>query len=285
MALEYQQNFPKDLPSTLPVYRFEPPPRFPDTSKHLSNVARQLGLDGTPEETSFSREWTTHYEGPYEISLHSLSWGLIYRHREKYHQQGDRLFEMSNEDAEAIARRFLERSGFIPLGETRLMRVNHLRTAGGGVDGSAGDETLLDAGVFYGRLIERVPVDGPGGHVLVNIDPEGEVVGARAVWRPVAQVAGVVEVRPPDHAYAAMEDIARQMQGDITVTKATFGYFEQGVMDHQEYLQPAYALVYMVRNEEVTHKSAAVIPASEKLFELLAGEKRFPTPPQEPRKP
>ena len=68
-----------------------------------------------------------------------------------------------------------------------------------------------------------------------------------------------------------MEAVAGRMHGDVTVTKATFGYFEQGVMDRQEYLQPAYALVYVVRNEEVMHKSAMVVPASEKLFELFEG--------------
>lgn len=285
MALDYLQRFPDQQPSTLPVYRLQQPLRFPEASKYLSDMARQLGLSGTVEETSFSRDWTTHYEGPYEISLHSLSWALVYRHREKYHKHGTSSFVMSDEEAETLTRGFLERSGLVPIDQTRLLHVSHLRTAGGDVSGGTGEETILDAGVVYGRLLEGLAVDGPGGQVLINIDPEGEVVGARAVWRPLADVAGEVDVRPPDHAYAAMEAVAGRMRGDVTVTKATFGYFEQGVMDQQEYLQPAYALVYVVRNEEVMHKSAMVVPASEKLFELFEGVKRFPTPPQEPRKP
>jgi hypothetical protein len=283
MALEYLQKFPDQLPSALPVYRLREPLRFPEASTYLSDLARQLGLDGKAEETSFSRDWTTHYEGPYELSLHALSWALVYRHREKYAKQGERPFAMSDEEAEAITRGFLERSGLVPIDQIRVLRVTHLRTAGGDVTGGAREELLLDAGVIHGRQLESVPVDGPGGNALVNVDPEGEVVGARVVWRPLADVAGEVEIRPPDHAYAAMEAVAGRMRGDVTVTKATFGYFEQGVMDRQEYLQPAYALIYVVQNQEVTHKSAMVVPGSEKLFELLEGSKRFPTPPQEPR--
>ena len=58
---------------------------------------------------------------------------------------------------------------------------------------------------------------------------------------------------------------------------AEFGYFEQGPLDGQTTLQPAYAFVYEVESD-FTHKSAEVVPAGEKSFGALKGKKRFPSP-------
>jgi hypothetical protein len=74
------------------------------------------------------------------------------------------------------------------------------------------------------------------------------------------------------------------VRGDVTVTKALFGYFEQGVHDRQEFLQPAYCLVYVVRDGEVAFKSAEVTAAARRSFEPLMGARRFPAPAQPPRK-
>ena len=45
-------------------------------------------------------------------------------------------------------------------------------------------ERLIDAGVIYRRRVDDIPVDGPGGYVMVNIDPGGEVIGLRSVLAP-----------------------------------------------------------------------------------------------------
>jgi hypothetical protein len=145
-------------------------------------------------------------------------------------------------------------------------------------------EVLLDAGVVYRRTVKQVNVDGPGGLATITIDPEGEVSGFRLIWRPVAEMIDEVKVLPPDRAVATMKDVAAKVRGDVEVVKATFGYFEQGMADAQEYLQPAYAMVYVVRDREVAYKSAEVVPAGERTFEPLRGEKRFPARAPAPRK-
>jgi len=284
MALEFEQRFPEDLPSSLPVYRLQQAPAFPAATETLARFARQVGLEGRAQETSFADDWTTHQEGPYDLSIHGRSGAVTYRHREKYQKQGERPFDPGSHDAEAIAGRFLDTTGMIPSDEARMLQVTHLRTAGGNQEDERGEETLLDAGVVYGRFVRETPVHGPGGLAMVNIDPDAEVVGFRTVWRPLGQAMEDAEIRPPDNAYRALERIAERVRGDVTVTKATFGYFEQGILDRQEFLQPAYCLVYVVRDGEVAYKSAEVTAAAGRAIEPLLGAKRFPTPPQPPRK-
>lgn len=286
MGLNFEAKFPEDIPRSLPVYELERPEPFPASAARLSKVAQQLGLPGRGTEVCFSDDWTMHHEGPWEMALHSRSGGLVLRHRDRYGlQHEERAFEMSDEEAESVARRFLEEAGLMPREEGRMLRVTHLQTQGGDRGGKELQKpVLLDAGVLYGRSLRDVAVEGPGGKAMVNVDPEGEVAGLRMVWRPAADVLAEVEIRPADQAYAAMEDIAGKVRGDVVVTGATFGYFEQGMDDTQSYLQPAYAMIYVVRDEEVSFKSAEVLAAAEKVFEPLRGEKRFPAVPQPGRK-
>jgi hypothetical protein len=282
MALEYSEKIPEQVPGSLPVYRLVEPDPYPASSAALAKVAGRIGLEGRAHETRTSDEWTMHHEGPFELGHHRESGAVVGRHRERYLRHDERAFELKDEESQSIAERFLERSELIP-GDSRLLRVTHLRTAGRALDGGEVQEHALDAGVVFGRTLERTPVDGPGGFAMVHIDPEGEVSGFRVVWRPVAETIGEVGIRPPDEASRALEGLAKRVKGDVRVTKSTFGYFEQGISERQRFLQPAYAMVYVIQDEEVAIKSAYVVPAGEKVFEPLMGEKRFPIPPQPPR--
>jgi hypothetical protein len=287
MGLEFRMSFAKDIPPSLPVYRLQRASGFPAAGAMLGKMAQQMGLTGRPGEVCISDDWTTHREGLHELSVHHRSGGLIYEQKERYAQQGEKPFALSDREAETVAERFLERVGLAARDERRLAGVTHLRTAGAAMDGEQRrqvTEVLLDAGVVYRRTVKQGNVDGPGGLATITIDPEGEVSGFRLIWRPVAEMIDEVKVLPPDRAVATMKDVAAKVRGDVEVVKATFGYFEQGMADAQEYLQPAYAMVYVVRDREVAYKSAEVVPAGERTFEPLRGEKRFPSRAPAPRK-
>jgi hypothetical protein len=283
MAYKMSEKLPEKVPDSLPVYRLHEPQPYPASAGTLAKVARQIGLEGRAHETSTADDWTMHFEGAFELGIHQHSGALVGRHRERYQRQGERPFELKDEDAQGLAARFLEGSELVPSSEASPVKVTHLRTAGRDAGGGELQEQVLDAGVVFGRTVEGAPVDGPGGFAMVHVDSEGEVAGFKIVWRPVAEAIGDVRIRPPDEAHGAIEAIAKRVQGDLRVTKASFGYFEQGVSDRQRFLQPAYAMVYVVQDEEVAFKSTHVVPAGDKVFEPLMGEKRFPMPPQPPR--
>jgi hypothetical protein len=287
MGLEFRVTFAKEIPQALPVYRLHRVAGFPMSAAMLGKVAQQMGLTGRPAEVCISEDWTSYREGHHDLSMHSRSGALRYRHRERYAHQGEKPFTLSDRDAEAAAEKMLERVGLAGRDERRPAGITHLRTAGASLEGEQrkrDPEVLLDAGVVYRRTLQKIMVDGPGGLAMIHVDPEGEVSGFHIVWRPVAEPVEDVKVLPPDHAHAAMKEIAARVHGDVEVTKATFGYFEQGPSEAQEYLQPAYSMVYVVRDGEVAFKSAEVVAAGERTFEPLRGEKRFSTRPQPPRK-
>lgn len=287
MGLEFRVTFAKDIPQALPVYRLQRAAGFPMSAAMLGKVAQQMGMMGRPAEVCISEDWTSYREGFHDLSMHGRSGALKYRHRERYAQQGETPFALSDREAEAAAEKLLERVGLAGRDERRPGGITHLRTAGASLEGERrkqDPEVLLDAGVVYRRTVQKVIVDGPGGLAMIHVDPEGEVSGFHIIWRPVAEPVDEVKVLPPDHAQAAMKEIAARVHGDVEVTKATFGYFEQGPSDAQEYLQPAYSMVYVVRDGEVAYKSAEVVAAGDRVFEMLRGEKRFSTRTQSPRK-
>jgi hypothetical protein len=287
MGLEFRATFAKEIPQALPVFRLHRPSGFPMSAAMLGKVAQQMGLTGRPTEVCIAEDWTSYREGHHDLSMHSRSGALRYRHRERYAQQGEKPFALSDRQAEAAAEKLLERIELAGRDERRPAGITHLRTAGASLAGEQRKrepEVLLDAGVVFRRMVQKVIVDGPGGLAVINIDPESDVAGFDIIWRPVAEAVDEVKVLPPDRAEAAMKEIAGRVRGDVEVTKATFGYFEQGSSDAQEYLQPAYSMIYVVRDGEVEYKSAEVVAAGSRVFEPLRGEKRFPTRSQDPRK-
>jgi len=275
MSLEYREKLPERTPDSLLVYRLAEPPAFPDSAKQMADLAGRIGLAGKPSETCISDDWTVHDEGLFSLSIHTRSGGITGRHRERYGQPVTESFDLDDGKAVEIARAFVERSRLVALEDSTVRKVTHLRMAGGAPGSKERVESVLDAGVVFGRSIEGVPVDGPGGLALINVDGEGEVSGFSCVWRPIAEKAEEVRILDAGRANDTMERIAKEVRGDTTVIKASFGYFESGVHDRQGFLQPAYMMVYVVQDGEVAYKSAEVVAAAEQTFEPFVAEKRF----------
>ena len=281
MSIQFKAELPSKVPVGLYVYRLAPPQVSP---RAVARAAQRLGLTGKAPDFSLSEDWITYFEDRYRMSVHRESGAMRYRHRDKYGIETDQAFGLTPREATRIALAFLKRTAVVPLKDALFHRVTHLRSGTGDVQTGRREEKLLDAGVIYRRTVDGIEVNGPGGYAMVNVAPDKEVVGLTSVWRPTAKRLAKVKLIPPDRALAAMRGLAKRLYGDTTVTKASLGYFELGELDRQVYLQPAYCFVYEVRNGDVAHKSIEVIPAGEKTFARLMGDKRFPTDPQPRRK-
>ena len=281
MSIQFKAELPSKVPVALYVYRLAPPQVSP---RAVARAAQRLGLTGKAPDFSLSEDWITYFEDRYRMSVHRESGAMRYRHRDKYGIETDQAFGLTPREATRIALAFLKRTAVVPLKDALFHRVTHLRSGTGDVQTGRREEKLLDAGVIYRRTVDGIEVNGPGGYAMVNVAPDKEVVGLTSVWRPTAKRLAKVKLIPPDRALAAMRGLAKRLYGDTTVTKASLGYFELGELDRQVYLQPAYCFVYEVRNGDVAHKSIEVIPAGEKTFARLMGDKRFPTDPQPRRK-
>ncbi|HLG12870.1 MAG TPA: hypothetical protein VI876_14020 [Dehalococcoidia bacterium] len=275
--LEFQARLPNTIPTSLPVYRLGPDATaISDAGVQLSMLAQRLGMKGRAHESLRSDDWSLHREESWELGVHGRSGAIVGRREGQYLRGSDATFDLNDDRASEIASSFLRRTAIAPVREMRLRGVTHLRTAGGDERANVGREEILDAGVVIGRSVNGTEVDGPGGAAMVNVDATGEVVGFRCIWRPVGESMGRVKIIDPEIAQRGLTAIANRVRGDVLVTKASFGYFEQGMMDRQDYLQPAFVFVYVVRDDEVSYRSVEVVAASERTHELLQGEKRFP---------
>jgi hypothetical protein len=124
--------------------------------------------------------------------------------------------------------------------------------------------------VVLRRVIDGLPADGPGGHIMVYVGAEGEVTGVDRIWRPIAGVHSEVEsLHPRDW----LEDrIARHLGADRTarlrVQEIRLGYFENGWNSAQEFLQPAYVVLGTLGSperqpdERLRRRSVIAVPAA-----------------------
>lgn len=276
MALTFQQELPREIPSSLPVYQLQRPTA---TRAALSALAKRIAPseNGVGEFTD-AGDWLGYRDGLHEFEVHKRSGALGFRHLERYGVELDTPFELRDADAVKIAQGLIEQARLVPMKEARMERVTHLHGALARVDdGGQPEEKILDAGVLFRRIVNGVPVTGPGGTVMVHVGPDKDIVGVKRIWRALGKQAGKVKIRPAEFAIQRLEKLAAGFEGNVVVTRAEFGYFEQGPLDGQTTLQPAYAFVYEVEGD-FTHKSAEVVPAGEKSFGALKGKKRFPSP-------
>ena len=282
MAIKYAAKLPGQVPSSLTVYRLAPPQ---STTTQVAVMSQRFGLTGKMREFITSEDWTSYQEGRFRVSVHRNSGALRYINRDKYGIEPREDFKISSKRSEKIAQDFLGRTKVYPPKEARLHKITYLRSAVSDLKGKEKIERVIDAGVIYRRFVDETPVEGPGGYAMVNIDPDGEVVGMRSVWRRTAARETKVKIIPVDQAREAFEKLISDVKGDVTVKTASFGYFEQSEMDRQSYLEPAYVFIYVVQNGEVAHKSVEVIAAGQQTFAKLKGKKRFDPGEQKKRSP
>lgn len=272
MPIKYAAKLPTQIPSSLNVYRLA---TSQSGTSQVADLSKRFGLSGKMRDFITSDDWTSYSEGRFRISVHRNSGAVRYFNRDKYGIETDKDFKLSQKETEKIAQGFLGGTRIYPAQQTRLLKVTHLRSGTADIKGKNKTERLIDAGVIYRRLVDDIPAAGPGGYAMVNVDADGEVVGMRSVWRQTAGREAKVKIIPVDEAVEAFEKLISKVQGDVTVTTANFGYFEQSEMDKQSYLEPAYVFIYVVQNGEVAHKSIEVIAAGQKTFAKLKGKKRF----------
>jgi hypothetical protein len=282
MAIKFATKLPGQVPASLPVYRLASPQAG---TSQVATMSQRFGLTGKMRDFLSSDEWTSYQEGRFRVSVHRKSGALRYVNRDKFGVEPKNDFKLSDKESERVAKEFLERSKVHPTKQLQLHKVTHLRSAVSDIKGKDKVERVLDAGVIYRRVVDETPVEGPGGFAMVHVDPEKDVIGMRSVWRPTSQREARVKIMPVDQAVEAFEKLLSGVKGDVTVRRASFGYFEQSESDKQSYLEPAYVFLYVVQNGEVAHKSIEVIAAGEQTFAKLKGRKRFGPGEQTKRDP
>jgi hypothetical protein len=246
------------------IYRLKAP-RV--NEKIVRGLARRLGMRADPKSGALTSDADklTYAEGQLELTMYRASGAIRFIDRARW-QVDDRASDLKIEDAAAhrLARGVATKYKLASTKETRLLKVARLRVGEATEGGREASERTIDVAVALQRVVDKIPVDGPGGKVIVYLDHEGALTGIERIWRDTGAVHRRGEgYRTPREAIDDMAAHFRTKQGVIDVQEMRFGYFEEGWRSRQRYLQPAYVIIGMLtsRDGSIRKRTVYVAPA------------------------
>lgn len=246
------------------------------TEESVLKMAQRFELEGNLLRGVLQKDTSkiTYTEGQMSVTLYLASGGLRYRNIARW-QVDDRVFnvDMTDEEAIEIAQRYIRRFELVSQGEYKLLELTHLRVGVVERDTGYSEERIIDVGLAFQRIIDGVPVEGTGGKLILYIDHAGELTGVDRIWREIERVhrpSEQLQLRLPQLVEEdLMVHYRKPGRGIIEVGEFSFGYFELGWEDEQQYLQPAYVIPLMLisPNDRFRTGTEYVVPATVNAFE------------------
>lgn len=250
----------------LKIYRLAPSRVDRQT---LLATAKQLGLRADAKGGIFQEDAARllYSEGTLDLFLYRASGAIQFRDRTRYEiDDGHSQVEYSDQRAMEIARGFIKQKGLASLKELELLKVAHLHVAHLERETGKSEERIIGTSVAFQRIVDGIPVDGPGGKLIVHIDAKGEVAGVDRIWRKLQRVLRPVESLQTSEFLeeSFLQFIRRYGDTQVIVQEFRFGYFEEGLRQAQQILQPAF-IIFILRtstDERFRKKSVFVLPAA-----------------------
>jgi hypothetical protein len=237
------------------------------SAKVLRDFATRFGVASKDASQAQDAVGFTYTAGQHVLTLFKASGALRYQDVTRWQvDDGESNLKMSDATATKRALAAISEHRLARANECELLKVSRLTVGAANTETKRGHERVIDVGVAFRRTVGGVPVDGPGGKLIVYLDHKGELTGFDRIWRPIRGVrAQVKELKDPQ---VAEEDLLRYWKaheaGRIEVQGMRFGYFELGYKDAQRVLQPAYVmpLTLYSQDERISMKSVHVVPAA-----------------------
>lgn len=224
-----------------------------------------------------ARLTTTYSYQSRSLVFHAASGGLRYRDYGRWGVDTGKAVTYDDNEAIGAAREFAEKMQFLPSKEYRVSKVKHLHKGTSDLQKNIQESRKVNTAVVFQRYIGRVPVEGPGGKLVVFLDPEAAVVGCDRTWRTFS----LERKRLTDfHDKAALarifeEHFEHAPNAEVEVVDSRFAYYELGPDAVQQQLQPVHLFYYNVKGPFSPMRAVRVVPASPHAaagFEHLAGE-------------
>ncbi len=238
--------------------------------KMLHDFSNRLGLQGTRQRGILRQDADslTYTEGTNMIQMFRASGGIRFADQARWQIDDSKSeVKITDNDAISMAQKKIQQIELVPLKECRVSKVTRLRA--GSLEKASGkfEERVIDTGVVFQRMIDKVPVDGPGGMVVIYLDHNGDMTGFDCIWRKVLEVYKPVDkLQTPQFAETKLSTFYKDFKIDrIDVKETRFGYFEMGWTYAQQYLQPAYIMpvtLFAQREGTMIMKSAFVLEAA-----------------------
>ncbi len=274
------------------IYRLAPP-RV--SRKSVLALARQFGLTANAKTGSLCQDarQTSYSEGSFKLTVYHGSGGLRFCDEARWQvDDGSSNVEFDDRTAIEMAGRFLETHAVVPLAESKVLRATRLNV--GVAERSTGlvEQRAVDVGVAFARVVDGIPVEGPGGKAMVYIDAAGRLTGIDCLWRNVLDVYSEnARLRPADEVEKeAIQGWGSDTNGRGTIDDVRFGYFEQGWDVSQRYLQPVYAVSMTITATQGELAGRAIAQSGYwGAAAIVSPERLVPRPqrprPQPPRRP
>jgi hypothetical protein len=165
---------------------------------------------------------------------------------------GGASWDISDDDAVAAAVDQVDRLELAGADVFAPRRVTRLRVSTAERGGVPDDVRVVDVGVVLARVLDGLPVEGPGGNIVVYLDRERQLTGFERVARRIAGVHEPVRAwRPVDDVIAETEAYwGRRLDRGLSVRDVRVGYVELGRLATQEFIQPAYVLSLTLDNAD-----------------------------------
>ena len=231
------------IPATAPVYEYVD--RVP-SAEDAARIASELGVNGEASVES-GRYWVA--DGTLKFSMETTTgrWTFIDEERMWTVPPDDPSELPSEDDAVSVASAELGRLGLLADDVIYSHVTNATVSAVGvGEEGAASDPTarVISRQVFFGRLLDGLPVEGPS-RIVVGVGSHGDIVGVIMNMKAVSHFKDL-PLRSVEEALADV--LVGSSQTDIRseAVRATIDhvhlalYEDTGDGSEQPFLQPVY---------------------------------------------
>jgi hypothetical protein len=235
----------------------------------VRSIAERFRFHGDTKSGTWRQDPTavTYAEGSLELSLYRESGGWRYRDTARWQvDDGRSNIDLADSAAIEIAEKHLEQLGLARREERVVLGVNRLHVGVAEQATGYSEERIIDVCVTFQRVVDGLPVEGPGGKILLYLDGAGAITAVDRLWREIRDVHRPVEhLRPPADALADVEKAwGEHGTGRVEVDAVRLGYFEYGWDAAQRYLQPMYIMPLRITSYDgrFVAGSEQVVPAA-----------------------
>jgi hypothetical protein len=245
------------------IYRLKTPNV---TERALRTLAKQMGMTADAKSATLcsSADTLIWSEGHLELTAYRASGAIRFVDRSRW-QVDDRKSNLKIQDgiASRLALDLVKQMKLFPAREMQFLKAARLKVGEATRAGKEATERTIDVAVALQRLVDKIPVDGPGGKIIVYLDAQRSMSGLEIIWRQLGAVyRRNVPCRSPE---AALRDLAahyRSKEGIIEIENVRYGYFEEGWKGTQQYLQPAYIFFGVLSSPDGTVRKRMIYVAT-----------------------
>ncbi|WP_243383958.1 hypothetical protein [Geothrix alkalitolerans] len=241
-------NLPSAPKRSATVYQLKAPVVNERTIRAL---AKSLGMLIEPKlmRLSSDEHKLTLSSASFELQMYRASGGFRFIDRARWQiDDGQANLDLSDEAALRTARELLKRMGLATSSsEARFLKAARLHVGSATAQGREASDRVIDVAVALQRMVDKVPVDGPGGKIVVYLDHKGRPTCIERLWRQIGAARRRDQAcHSAQEAVQEMAEHLRSKRGVVTVEEVYFGYFEEGWHSSQRLLQPAYIIKGLV---------------------------------------